>query len=101
MSLNGNYDFVVNGLSAAEEMLCFKAADIETWRKRERQQLCTRYPTPLFQLARTLYHNAEKLSSVWRQFFKKISRDFFCLGGGHFFSLNAERVISVLFFSNH
>ena len=47
MSLNGNYDFVVGGLSAAEEMLCFKAADIETWRKRERQQLCTRYPTPL------------------------------------------------------
>ena len=27
VSLNGNYDFVVNGLSAAEEMLCFKAAD--------------------------------------------------------------------------
>ena len=29
--------------------------------------------------------------------FKKISGDFFCLGGGHFFTLNAERVISVLF----
>lgn len=26
--------------------------------------------------------------------FKKFSR-FFCLGGGHFFALNAERVISV------
>ena len=25
---------------------------------------------------------------------KKISRDFFCLGGGHFFALNAERVFN-------
>ena len=27
--------------------------------------------------------------------FKKISRDFFCLGGGHFFALNFVLVISV------
>ena len=85
----------MNGLSAAEEMLCFKAADIETLCKRECNNLSVGHHKFTPQLARILYHNAGKLSSVWRQFLKKISRDFFYLGGGHFFALNFVLVISM------
>ena len=53
------------------------------------------------QLTRTLYHNAESLSSVWRRFLKKISGIFFGLGGGQFFSLNVALVISVEVKSSH
>ena len=39
----------------------------------------------------------EKIVKRLTAVFKKNFEGFFCLGGGYFFTLNAERVISVLF----
>ena len=74
----------------------FKAADIEILCKRERNDLAVGHQnkfTP--QLASILYHNAESLSSVLAAVFKKKFREFFGLGGGHFFTLNFVWIISV------
>lgn len=72
-------------LPAAEEMLCIKAADIETWRKRERQQLCTtdiqHHPFSL----QEHYTTTRRDCQVFGGGFQKIFRGIFLFGRRAFF----------------
>ena len=78
----------MNGLPAAEEMLCIKAAD----------KPCKRGGSvPLLTYENIIPQRGEivkRLTAV----FKKYFGDFFCLGGGTFFTLNVEWVINAFFF---